>query len=285
MGLKSFAGVIFDCDGVLVDSEQPWIALMEHYLTAMGLRGADGIVPESLRGLTASEAVDALAAAQAGRGSGSGSEPESEPGSGTRTGATAGVGFGNGSATGATASRTGLPTVAEVDAAYSSALEGLAAPMPGSVDLVSALSGYVPIAVASNGRRHDVQGLLKRAGLLNLFDTIVTIDDVEQGKPAPDAYLLAASRLGIDPHDVIVFEDSAPGASAGRSAGCTVIGVNAHDGAALPTHMNLRTLADLEYSVVSGSPEAEHAEGEHARATRARLTVLGPWDAQPANNR
>ncbi|GAA4511391.1 HAD family hydrolase [Brevibacterium yomogidense] len=239
MDVRSFAGVIFDCDGVLVDSEQPWIALMEHYLTAMGMHDAEGITAESLRGMTAAEAVTALARAQIEL------------------------------ALDSTGSRSGPPTVAEVDAAYSEALEGLAAPMPGSVDVVRALSGGIPIGVASNGRRHDVRGLLKRVGLLNLFDTIVTIDDVDHGKPAPDAYLLAASRLGLDPHDVVVFEDSTPGASAGRAAGCTVIGVNAHAGAALPSHKNLRTLADLEYSL----------ESKESGDDSAQLRVCGPWDS------
>ena len=55
--------------------------------------------------------------------------------------------------------------------------------MPGAPELVASLSGTIPIAVASNGRGGDVRGLLERAGMLDFFDAIITIDDVDQGKP------------------------------------------------------------------------------------------------------
>ncbi|MBE8145872.1 HAD family phosphatase [Brevibacterium casei] len=91
------------------------------------------------------------------------------------------------------------PTAAEVDRDYTAALAEVSSPMPGAPELVRALSGTVPIAVASNGRGDDVRGLLDRAGLLGFFDAIVTIDDVEQGKPAPDVYLRAAESWGSTP--------------------------------------------------------------------------------------
>src|SRR5699024_2960325 len=226
------------------DSEQPWIELMERYLSEMGLGDADGITAASLRGMSSQETVDALTSAHARRHPSASSASTSE--------------------------RAGPPTVARVGEDYSRALEGLATPMPGAVALVRALAGTVPIAVASNGRRRDVHGLLERAGLLDLFDAIVTIDDVPRWKPAPDPYLRAAGRLGLEPRDLVVFEDSAPGATAGRSAGCTVIGVNADRSTDLPAHARLCTFDDLEYTVNAPPPADGHM----------RLRVRAPW-AQP----
>jgi HAD superfamily hydrolase (TIGR01509 family) len=248
MDVRSFSGAVFDCDGVLVDSEQPWIELMERYLSAMGLGAADGITADALRGMSSQETVDALAAAHERRRPGVASASTSE--------------------------WAGPPPVARVDEDYSRALEGLASPMPGAVAFVRALSGTVPIAVASNGRRRDVHGLLERVGLLALFDEIVTIDDVPRGKPAPDPYLLAASRLGLEAGDLVVFEDSAPGAAAGRSAGCTVIGVNADRATDLPAHARLRTFDDLDYTVDAPASADGHA----------RLRVRAPWSERPAES-
>ena len=137
MDVRSFSGAVFDCDGVLVDSEQPWIELMERYLSAMDLGAADGITADALRGMSSQETVDALAAAHERRRPGVASASTSE--------------------------WAGPPPVARVDEDYSRALEGLASPMPGAVALVRALSGTVPIAVASNGRRRDVHGQIGRA--------------------------------------------------------------------------------------------------------------------------
>ena len=59
------------------------------------------------------------------------------------------------------------------------------------------------------------------------MDQIVVGDDpaIEKGKPAPDIYLLAAQRLGVDPQECIVFEDGMPGVQAGKAAGCFVVAV------------------------------------------------------------
>jgi HAD superfamily hydrolase (TIGR01493 family) len=63
-------------------------------------------------------------------------------------------------------------------------------------EVARAYHSRVPLAVASGGTRSAVEPILKNAGLLDLFDTVVTYDDVERGKPAPDLFLLAAERLG-----------------------------------------------------------------------------------------
>jgi len=82
-----------------------------------------------------------------------------------------------------------------------------------------------PVAVVSGGHRPAVERALTSAGLRELFEVIVTPEDVEHGKPAPDMYLLAAERLGIAPARCLVLEDGPPGVEAALSAGMRVVGV------------------------------------------------------------
>lgn len=205
------AGAIFDCDGILIDSEQPWLDLMSEYLHRLD---AADVPVQRLRGISAEEAVATLESLRSEHSHAAG--------------------------------RT-APSLAEVDAAYSAALSTLVAPMPGAKDLVAALSGTVPIAVATNGRRDDVRGLLDRADMLNLFDAIVSVEDVECGKPAPAPYLLAADRLGLDAASVVAFEDSAVGSLAAHRAGCTVIGVNADARIRLSADVRLAHLSQVRF--------------------------------------
>lgn len=90
---------------------------------------------------------------------------------------------------------------------------------PGVVALARALQGRLPMAVASNGHRQVVEASLTATGLRALFDTVVTVDDVAEGKPAPDIFIEAARRLGAAPHLCQVFEDSDEGLEAARRAG------------------------------------------------------------------
>ena len=81
------------------------------------------------------------------------------------------------------------------------------------------------MAVASSGLGRVVQQTLTTTGLLPLFDAVVTADDVVYGKPSPDLFLLAASRLGVAPADCIVYEDGDPGLEAAKRAGMRAVDV------------------------------------------------------------
>jgi HAD superfamily hydrolase (TIGR01509 family) len=85
----------------------------------------------------------------------------------------------------------------------------------------------MPLGIATGGSRMVVEATLKAIGLTDLFDEVVTADDVKCGKPAPDIYLDTAERLDIDPKDCLVLEDAAPGIMAAQSAGMQVITVPA----------------------------------------------------------
>ena len=96
---------------------------------------------------------------------------------------------------------------------------------PGAIELVRRLRGRVPLAVASNSPRQLVDTALATAGLTDVFDAIVTADDVASAKPAPDLYLLACRRLGVAPADALALEDSASGVASAKAAGLTCIAV------------------------------------------------------------
>ncbi|KAL7537579.1 hypothetical protein ACHAWF_005821 [Thalassiosira exigua] len=100
---------------------------------------------------------------------------------------------------------------------------------PGAPELVAALrAARVPMAIATSSRAAVVEKKrLKHEEMFQSFQEIVCGDDpnVHNGKPAPDIYLEAAKRLGLEPFDCLVFEDALTGAQAGRSAGCRVVAV------------------------------------------------------------
>jgi HAD superfamily hydrolase (TIGR01509 family) len=99
--------------------------------------------------------------------------------------------------------------------------------IPAVVDLIEAQHGRIPFAVVSGGRRNVVVRSLTVLGLLDRFETIVGADDYKNGKPAPDAFLVAAERLGVAPKDCLVFEDTLLGIQAATAAGMASVMVPA----------------------------------------------------------
>ena len=79
------------------------------------------------------------------------------------------------------------------------------------------------MAVASGSRLEMIEHNLKKAGIYDLFDTFASGHEVENGKPAPDVFLLAAERLGLNPEECYVIEDGANGVRAAVAAGCDTI--------------------------------------------------------------
>lgn len=95
----------------------------------------------------------------------------------------------------------------------------------GAADVVLGLRDRHPLALVTSSRRDPAEDRLTRAGLRPAFRTVITRDDVIAPKPHPEPYLLAATRLGVDPARCLVFEDSEPGAEAAFAAGMTVVQV------------------------------------------------------------
>ncbi len=98
------------------------------------------------------------------------------------------------------------------------------APLPGVTALLEAANeAGLPCAVASSSPRSWVEGHLSRLGLLSRFALTRCVDDVAAPKPAPDLFLAASAALGVDPIEAVVFEDSRNGLLASLAAGCPCI--------------------------------------------------------------
>ena len=102
--------------------------------------------------------------------------------------------------------------------------DGMAQGLPlkaGALDLLTMLSH--PLAIVTSTGRTGAHHKLGLAGIAVHFREVITLDDVLYPKPAPDPYLLAAQKMGVDPARCLVFEDSDVGAEAAHRAGCVVV--------------------------------------------------------------
>ena len=108
--------------------------------------------------------------------------------------------------------------------------------------LVERLAQRVPLALASGSERPLVEEVLNLGELRRFFPVTVTDSDIHRGKPAPDIFLRAAELLGVEPGDCWVIEDSKPGIAAALAANMRVIGItNTHPAGEL--HRATRTVA------------------------------------------
>ncbi|TDC66025.1 HAD family hydrolase [Micromonospora sp. KC207] len=197
--------VIFDCDGVLVDSEPIVGRVLADRMRQLGIQITDQECASAFAGLDQAAAARLIA---------------------DRLGSAVPPGWFD------------ALTVA-VDAA----LRAEVAPVPGIVPVLQQLR--VPFCVASNGRPEKVALTLGACGLAAYFEgRIFTAAEVARGKPAPDLFLLAASRMGVPPARCVVVEDSESGVAAARSAGMRVLRY-APDGSTPGPVRAFRSMAEL----------------------------------------
>lgn len=105
-------------------------------------------------------------------------------------------------------------------------LRGELRPLPGAAEVMAfGRAAGLRLALASSGWRHYVDAILAEAGLAGAFDAEVTGGDVQRGKPAPDPFLLAASRVGVAPAACVVFEDAPAGVAGASAAGMRSVAV------------------------------------------------------------
>jgi len=95
--------------------------------------------------------------------------------------------------------------------------------LPGASAAVRTLAGRWPLAVASSANREVIDAVLDGAALTACFGATVSSEEVARGKPAPDVYLAAAARLGVEPASCAAVEDSSNGLRAAHAAGMVVI--------------------------------------------------------------
>lgn len=117
---------------------------------------------------------------------------------------------------------------------------GTPTPFPGSVELIRSLSGRIPLALCTGALRSDIEPILRGLDIASAFDAIVTADDVSVSKPDPMSYRLAVERLGdchggkISPASALAIEDTPTGIASAKGAGLRVLGLtNSYDRAYL----------------------------------------------------
>jgi HAD superfamily hydrolase (TIGR01509 family) len=188
----TISAVVFDMDGVLVDTEQLWDEVREELTTEWGGR----YTPEAQRAMMGMSSTEWS----------------------TYLHETVGL--------------TQPPDAINAEV-VSRMLERYARDLPqipGAVDLVRRLKGEgFVLALASSSNVALIDSVLARLGIQELFTVSVSSEEVARGKPAPDVYLEASSRLGIEPRRCAAIEDSGSGIRAARAAGMRVIAYpNAH---------------------------------------------------------
>lgn len=181
--------VIFDCDGVLVDSEEIANRALAGLLTEAGVPTSYDEAVDSFRGRSM-DAVLEIAAERMGRP----------------------LPF--------DLSARYYETIKDV-------FERELKPVPGVIEALDRID--LPNCVASNGPLHKMEVTLRITGMWERFEgRVFSADEVAAGKPAPDLFLHAAGRMGFDPSTTAVVEDSSLGVEAARSAGMRVFAYASH---------------------------------------------------------
>jgi HAD superfamily hydrolase (TIGR01509 family) len=179
--------VVFDLDGVIVDSEQVWDEVREEYVREAGGRYTDQSALDMM-GMSSPEWSRYMA------------ETLRVPG---------------------TPEQINAAIVERMLARY-----GEAPPLlPGAVEAVRRIGAWVPLAIASSSNRELIDVVLSASGLAGDFATTVSSEEVPRGKPSPDVYLEAARRLGADAARCGAVEDSHNGIRAAKAAGMRVVAV------------------------------------------------------------
>jgi HAD superfamily hydrolase (TIGR01509 family) len=128
----------------------------------------------------------------------------------------------------------------------------------GAVDAVRRMAERWPLGLASSSNRPLIDLALERMGVADLFHATVSSEEVERGKPAPDVYLEAARRLGVPPERLAAVEDSASGIRAAKVAGMRVVAIpNRHfppgDDVLALADLRLDSLAELTPDAVESA--------------------------------
>lgn len=179
----SYKAIIFDCDGVIVDTETLSNGILKSLLSEQGLNLDDETLHAKFTGFTNQENL-INAEALLGRA---------------------------------------LPSDFDINyrQQFHNAINENLTPITGVLELLEKI--HVPIAMATNARREEMEFKLHKIQLNQRFATRFCVEDVDYGKPAPDLYLKAAKALNVSPEDCLVIEDSVAGISAGRAAGMRVL--------------------------------------------------------------
>ena len=114
--------------------------------------------------------------------------------------------------------------------------------LPGAVEAVRSLARHWPLGLATSSNRNVIDLVLEKAGLADAFAATVSSEEVARGKPAPDVYLEAARRLGVEPAECVAVEDSTNGIRSAHAAEMAVIAVPNRDFPPEPEALGLAEL-------------------------------------------
>ncbi|KAA9395379.1 HAD family phosphatase [Kocuria coralli] len=199
------SAVVFDCDGVLLDTESVWTEVQEAMFTRHGLP-FDQDEQRRMMGWSARSVAREVA---------------------TLSGTDADAAF------------------TEILATEAEFLEGHLPMIDGAMELLRRVAARVPAAVASNSTRQILDTKMNATGIGEHVRTWVSSDDTPPGKPEPDIYLEAARRLGVEPARCLAIEDSPAGAAAAIAAGMVTVGVSADpDAHPVPSSVLVTSLLD-----------------------------------------
>jgi HAD superfamily hydrolase (TIGR01509 family) len=211
--------VVFDMDGVLLQSEEVWDEVREEYVRERGGR-YDSAIQRAMMGMSSPEWSRFLHDE-----AGVPDEPQ----------------------------EINDEVVRRMLAAYRERLPLL----PGAAEAVRRIAGRFPLGLASSSNREIIDAVLDLSGLAPCFTVTVSSEEVPHGKPAPDVYLEAARRLGVEPVRCAAVEDSHGGIRSAKSAGMRVIAIPnptypPDDEALALADVTVRSLDELTPDAVSG---------------------------------
>jgi len=179
--------VVFDLDGVLIDSEPVWEEVRRHLVASRGGQWAPD-TQRRLMGMSTGEWARYL------------SEDLGVP---------------------LTPDEVAAQVIQQMADRYAQHLPL----MPGAVGAVHRMAAHWPLGLASSSPPALIETVLKAAGIESLFAATVSTEEVSHGKPAPDVYLTVARRLGIEPARGVAVEDSSNGLRSAAAAGLQVVAV------------------------------------------------------------
>lgn len=179
--------IVFDLDGVLIDSEPVWEDVRRAYVADLGGRWLPD-TQERLMGMSTDEWAEYIASDLVG---------------------------------GVSADDVAYAVIDRMSQRYAEHLPVL----PGARDAVRRMAAMRPLGLASSSPRALIEIVLGRLGLDALFPATVSTEEVDRGKPAPDGYLMVAAQLGVPAEACVAIEDSSNGLRSAHAAGMRVIAI------------------------------------------------------------
>lgn len=197
-------GIVFDCDGLLLDTESVWDETQKYVLAQLGVELSDE-QSQSLMGTTLEQTAEIIS---------SNTEIDFEY------------------------------IAREIKTEFRRRLAKEIQLMEGALEFVKLAATKVPLAVASNSWHEALEDKLSRTSILGYLENVQSSNTVENVKPAGDMFVKAAVEMGVEPSNCLAFEDSPLGAKAAKAAGLRLIAIPSRHSSIEIADLNLDSLAN-----------------------------------------